>query len=57
MVRDLIRERLAQPRQGRSAFEIALEMGIVGMDADVRGDVAKNHSSYLRDTQCVKRIA
>ena len=57
LVRRLIRERLATARRRKSAFEIALEMGVVGMDGDTRRDVAKNHSAYLRKTLRAKRTA
>ena len=32
----------------KTAYEIAQELGVIGMDDDRRGDVAKNHSQYLR---------
>ncbi len=43
VVRKLIRERLAHPKSRCNAFDIAQEMGVVGMDSDPRRDVAKKH--------------
>ena len=39
-------EQRTQPR--KTEYEIAQELGVIGMDDDRRGDVAKNHSQYLR---------
>ena len=57
LVRRLIRERLAHPGRRRNAFEIAQEMGIVGMDGDARRDVARKHSFYVRKALRGKRTA
>ena len=40
-------EQHAQPR--KTAYQIAQELGVIGMDDDRRGDVAKNHSLYVRE--------
>ena len=57
VVRRLIRERLAHRARRKTAFEIAEAMGVVGMDADPRRDVAKNHSRYVRRALRGKRSA
>ena len=57
LVRQMIRERLASRAQRKSAFEIAEELGVVGMDADPRRDVAKHHSKYMKATLRGKRTA
>lgn len=57
LVRRLIRERLASRGKRRSAFEIAEELGVVGMDADPRRDVAKRHSKYVKEALRGKRVA
>jgi len=57
LVRRLIRERLASQAQRKSAFEIAEELGVVGMDADPRREVAKHHSKYMKATLRDKRSA
>jgi len=56
-VRRLIRERIAARKAGKSAFQIAQEMGVIGMDDDPRRDVAQNHSRYLRKTLRGRRTA
>lgn len=48
IVRRLIRERLAARGRRRSAFQIAEELGVIGIDRDQRRDVAEQHSRYLR---------
>jgi Ribbon-helix-helix protein, copG family len=55
LVRRLIREHLAHRSRRRSAFAIAEQLGIIGMDDDPRVDVAKQHSSYVRKTVRAKR--
>jgi len=55
IVRGLIRERLAQRKGGKSAFEIA--MGVIGIDRDPRRDVAKQHSKYVKAALRGKRSA
>ena len=57
LVRRLIRERLAGRTKRRSAFEIAEQLGVVGMDADPRRDVAKRHSKYVKEVLRGKRAA
>ena len=48
ILRDLLRERLAQRRKRPNAYAIAQELGVIGADADPRTDVAQHHSRYLR---------
>ena len=57
VVRRLIRERLASRSNRKSAFEIAEELGVVGMDEDPRRDVAKRHSKYVKAALRGKRTA
>ena len=57
VVRKLIRERLVHPKSRCSAFDIAQEIGVVGIDSDPRRDVAKKHSSYLKKALRAKRTA
>ena len=57
MKRRLIRERLAHRGSRKTAFEIAEALGVVGMDADPRTDVAKNHSQYVKKAMRGKRPA
>ena len=57
VVRRLIRERLASRANRKSAFEIAEELGVVGMDKDPRRDVAKGHSKYVKAALRGKRTA
>ena len=57
VVRELIRDRLAQHKKRKNAFEIAQQMGVVGMDGDPRRDVAKHHSKYVKEALCGKRTA
>ena len=57
LVRRLIRERLAHRAGRKTAFEIAEALGVVGMDADPRRDVAKNHSRYVKKAVRGKRSA
>ncbi len=57
VVRRLIRERLASRANRKSAFEIAEELGVVGMDEDPRRDVAKRHSKYVKAALRGKRTA
>ncbi len=57
LVRHLIRERLISRPKRRSAFEIAEELGVVGMDSDPRRDVAKRHSKYVKEALRGKRAA
>ena len=57
VVRRLIRERLAHRASRKSAFEIAEELGVVGMDDDPRPDVAKKHSRYVKRALRGKRCA
>ena len=57
VVRRLIRERLASRATRKSAFEIAEELGVVGMDEDPRRDVAKRHSKYVKAALRGKRTA
>lgn len=44
IVRDLIRDRLALRKAGKSAFAIACEMNVIGIDCDRRHNVAKHRS-------------
>lgn len=48
LMRDLLRQRLAQRRKRVDAFAIAEQLGVIGMDHDPRKDVAEHHSKYLR---------
>ena len=57
IVRGLIRERLAQRKGGKSAFEIASAMGVIGIDRDPRRNVAKQHSKYVKAALRGKRSA
>ena len=57
VVRGLIRDRLTQHKKRKKAFEMAQEMGVVGMDDDPRRDVAKHHSRYVREALRGKRTA
>ncbi|OGA52252.1 MAG: hypothetical protein A3F74_10510 [Betaproteobacteria bacterium RIFCSPLOWO2_12_FULL_62_58] len=57
LVRRLIRERLVHRASRKTAFEIAEALGVVGMDADPRTDVAKNHSRYVKRAVRGKRSA
>ena len=57
IVRGLIRERLLQRKGGKSAFEIARVMGVIGIDADPRRSVAKQHSKYVKAALRGKRSA
>ena len=57
VVRGLIRERLAQRKGRKSAFEIAQEMGVIGIDSDARRDVAAHHSKYVKAALRGKRSA
>ena len=57
VVRRLIRERLASRANRKSAFDIAEELGVVGMDEDPRRDVAKRHSKYVKAALRGKRTA
>ncbi|MFM9970824.1 MAG: ribbon-helix-helix domain-containing protein [Burkholderiales bacterium] len=57
LVRKLIRERLAHPNRRRNAFDVAQEMGVVGMDDDPRRDVARKHSIYVKKALRAKRTA
>ena len=57
LVRRLIRERLSTRRGRKSVFEIASELGVIGIDADPRTDVAENHSRHLKRVLRGKRSA
>lgn len=57
VVRQLIRERLTLEKKRKSAFEIAQEMGVIGMDDDPRRDTAKQHSKYVKAALRGKRSA
>ena len=57
VVRRLIRERLTLNKKSKTAFEIAQEMGVIGMDTDPRRDVAKHHSKYVKEALRAKRTA
>ncbi len=57
IVRGLIRERLAQRKGGKSAFEIAREMGVIGIDREPRRDVARQHSKHVKAALRGKRSA
>ena len=57
VVRQLIRERLALRKKRRNAYEIAQEMGVVGIDNGPRRDVSKHHSKYVKDALRGKRTA
>ena len=48
LVRRLIRECLAGRTNRRITFEIAEQLGVVGMDADPRRNFAKRHSKYVK---------
>lgn len=55
VVRQLIRERLTQHKKRKSAFDIAQEMGVIGMDDDPRRDTARQHSKYVKEALRGKR--
>ena len=57
VVRQLIRERLALEKKRKSAFQIAQEMGVIGMDGDPRPDTARQHSKYVKVALRGKRSA
>ena len=57
VVRGLIRDRLTQHKKRKKAFEMAQEMGVVGMDDDPPRDVAKHHSRYVKEVLRGKRTA
>jgi hypothetical protein len=57
VVRRLIRERLQQRKKKKTAFEVAQEMGVIGIDGDSRRDVAKRHSQYVKQALRGKRTA
>ena len=57
VVRQLIRERLMLDKKRKSAFEIAQEMGVIGMDDDARRDTASRHSKYVKAALRGKRSA
>jgi hypothetical protein len=48
ILRGLLRERLARRRERPNAYELARELGVIGIDNDSRTDVARDHSRYLR---------
>ncbi|MBI3376508.1 MAG: hypothetical protein HY017_32740 [Betaproteobacteria bacterium] len=48
IVRRLIREHLAAHSSNRSAFQIAEDSGVIGIDRDTRRNVSEKHSRYLR---------
>lgn len=56
-VRRLIRERMAARKAGKTAYQIARELGVIGMDDDPRRDVARNHSKYVRAALRGKRTS
>ena len=35
-------------RKGKTPYQIAMEMGIIGMDKDPRKNVAQDHSRFLK---------
>ena len=37
-------------RKGKTAYQIAMELGVIGMDKDPRKNVAQNHSRLLKLT-------
>ena len=53
----LIRERLARRKGNKFAFEIAQEMGVIGIDGDARRDVAAQHSKHVKAALRGKRPA
>lgn len=57
VVRQLIRERLTLDKKRKSAFEIALEMGVIGMDDDPCRDTANQHSKHVKAALRGKRSA
>ena len=57
LVRQLIRERLTLEKKRKSAFAIAQEMGVIGMDDDPRRDTAIQHSKYVKAALRGKRSA
>jgi len=57
VVRRLIRDRLARRGRRKTAFRIAEALGVIGMDADPRTDVARNHSRYVKRALRGKRSA
>ena len=57
LVRQLIRERITLERRRKSAFEIAQEMGVIGMDDDARRDTARQHSKSVKAALRGKRSA
>jgi hypothetical protein len=48
ILRGLLRERLARRKQRPNAYDLAQELGVIGVDDDSRTDVARHHSRYLR---------
>ena len=57
LVRRMIRERLSAHNKRKTPYEIAEEMGVIGMDTDPRRDVAENHSKYVKEALRAKRVA
>ena len=49
VVRTLIRARLATRAKRKTPWDIAVSIGVVGMDPDPRVDVAGNHSRYVKE--------
>ena len=41
--------RVRQVAMKTTAFDIALKLGVIGMDADPRRDIAMHHSKYVKD--------
>jgi hypothetical protein len=57
LVRRLIGERLTNRKARRSAYQIAEQLGVIGMDNDPRRDAATNHSKYVGKALRAKRTA
>lgn len=57
VVRRLVRERLSRRSKRKSAYQIAEALGVIGIDADRRRDVAAKHSKHLKEILRAKRSA
>jgi hypothetical protein len=55
VVRQLIKVRLSTRVRRASAYEIAEAMGVIGIDAGKRTDVAQRHSAHLKRAMRGKR--
>jgi hypothetical protein len=57
LTRQLIKDRIAQHQERKSPFEIAQELGVIGVDTDPRTDAAEKHSRYVKEKLRAKRPA